>query len=128
MTNSSDDLESKITMQGIHVELTDAMKEAIYDKFSLLLRHNERIVRINVRLHQDQQMGKNFHYTGTAQIEIGGPDLIASVKGEDAYNVLDELVDKLGEQLRDRHERRKEKRNHPQEIELAADLPKVPGE
>jgi putative sigma-54 modulation protein len=128
MTNPPDDLESKIIMQGIHVELTDAMKDAVYEKFSGLLRHNERIVRINVRLHQDQQMGKNFHYTGTAQVEIGGPDLVATVKGEDAYNILDELVDKLGEQLRDRHERRKEKRNHPQEIELAADLPKVPGE
>lgn len=128
MTNPSEDLETKIIMQGIHVELTPAMRDAIHEKFSVLLRHNERIVRINVRLHQDQQLGNNFHYTATAQIEISGPDLVATEKGEDAYAVLDGLVDKLNEQLRDRHERRKEKRNHPHEIELDADLPKVSSE
>ena len=128
MTNPPDELEAKINMQGIHVDLTPAMRDAIYEKFSVLLRHNDHIVRINVRLHQDQQLGRNFHYTATAQIEIGGPDLVATVKGEDAYNVLDELVDKLQEQMRDRHERRKERRNHPQEIELDANLPKVTGD
>src|SRR5688572_212327 len=125
MTNYSDDIASKIIMQGVHVDLTAAMQNIIREKFSILLRHNERIVRINVRLHQDQQRGKTFHYTATGQIEIGGPDLIATVKGEDAYNVLDGLVEKLDEQLRDRHERRKDKRNHPRQVEIDAPLPKM---
>src|SRR5215217_5784281 len=128
MTNYSDDIASKIIMQGIHIELTAAMQNVIREKFSVLLRHNERIVRVNVRLHQDQQRGKTFHYTGTGQIEIGGPDIVATVKGEDAYSVLDGLVEKLDEQLRERHERRKDKRNHPQEVEIDVDLPKVPAE
>ena len=125
MRNNSDDISSKIIMQGVHIELTAAMQNIIREKFSVLLRHNEWIVRINVRLHQDQQRGKNHHYTATGQIEIGGPDIVATVKGDDAYNVLDGLVEKLDEQLRERHERRKDRRNHPQEVEIESQLPKA---
>jgi putative sigma-54 modulation protein len=124
MRNNSDDISSKIIMQGVHIDLTAAMQNIIREKFSVLLRHNEWIVRINVRLHQDQQRGKNHHYTATGQIEMRGPDIVASVKGDDAYSVLDGLVEKLDEQLRERHERRKDKRNHPQEVEIATQLPK----
>jgi putative sigma-54 modulation protein len=128
MTNNSDDIASKITMQGIHIELTAAMQNAILEKFSVLLRHNEWIVRINVRLHQDQQLGKTYHYTATGQIEIRGPDIVATVKGEDAYSVLDGLVEKLDEQLRERHERRKDKRNHARDVDIEAELPRTPAE
>src|SRR4051812_48182616 len=100
MTNDSDDITSKIIMQGIHVDLTAAMQNIIREKFSVLLRHNEWIVRINVRLHQDQHRGKNHHYTATAQLEMRGPDIVATVKGDEAYSVLDGLVEKLDEQLR----------------------------
>ena len=126
MTTNHDDFASKITMQGIHIELTAALQNVILDKFSVLLRHNEWIVRVNVRLHQDQQRGKNFHYTATGQIEIAGPDIVATVKGDDAYNVLDGLVEKLDEQLRERNERRKDKRNHPKDVEIETNLPKMP--
>lgn len=125
MRKNFDDIASKIIMQGVHLELTAAMQNIIREKFSVLLRHNEWIVRVNVRLHQDQQRGKNHHYTATGQIEIGGPDIIATVKGDDAYNVLDGLVEKLDELLRERHERRKDKRNHPRNVEIDTPLPKM---
>ena len=124
MRNQTDDISSKIIMQGVHVNLTAAMQNAILEKFSVLLRHNEWIVRIHVRLHQDQQRGNKHHYTATGQIEIGGPDIVATVKGDDAYSVLDGLVEKLDEQLRERHERRKDKRNHSREVEIETQLPK----
>jgi putative sigma-54 modulation protein len=118
-------IDSRIILQGIHVELTDAMQSVMRGKFEALLRHNEYIVRINVRLHQDQKLGTERHYSATAQIEIGGPDLIASADGKEAYEVIDELVEKLDRQLKSRHGRRKDKRNHPHAPELNAPLPKV---
>lgn len=127
-TPSNDDVAAKIHMQGVHLELTAALQNSIRDKFAVLLRHNDRIVRVNVRLHHEQQRGSSHHYSCTAQIEIGGPDIVATAKGEDAYNVLDRVVEKLDEQLRDRHERRKDKRNHPHDVEIAAALPKVTDE
>lgn len=126
MTNPTpDDIAGKIIMQGVHIELTAALQTFIREKFSILLRHNEWIVRINVRLNQDQVRGNQHHYTATAQLEVRGPDIVATVKGEDAYSVIDGLVDKLDEQVRDRHERRKDKRNHPHDVEIGTTLPKL---
>jgi putative sigma-54 modulation protein len=122
---STDQTPSRITMQGIHVDLTEAMQNAIQEKFSVLLRHNERIVRVNVRLRSDQQLGHQHHYSATGEIEIGGPNLVANSEGMDAYNVLDDLVDKLDRLLRRRHGQRKDKRNHPHDVELDAALPKT---
>lgn len=123
--NLPDNLHSKLIMQGIHMELTEALQNAIRDKFAVLLRHNEFIVRIDVRLDQNQTVGKDHHYRATAQIEIGGPDLVATAEGKDAYVVLDDLVEKLEQLLKRRHGRRKDRRNHPQEIELEANIPKA---
>src|SRR3954465_12779084 len=107
MTNNSDDTLN-IHIQGTDFPLTAAMMMIIREKFSVLLRHNERIVRVNVRLQQDQKRGKKHHYSATGQIEISGPDIVATVKGDEAYEVLDGLVEKLDEQLSQRHERRKD--------------------
>lgn len=124
-TPLSTDVDSRIILQGIHVELTDAMQSVMREKFGTLLRHNDYIVRINVRLHQDQTLGTERHYSGTAQIEIGGPDIVASADGKEAYDVIDELVDKLDRQLKTRQGRRKDKRNHPHAPEIEAPLPKI---
>jgi putative sigma-54 modulation protein len=120
-----DDL-TKIHLTGVHVDLTPAMQAVMREKFSVLLRHSDTIVRVNVTLRRDQTRGTQHFYSCTGQIEIRGPDVVATAKGDDAYNVIDALVQKLDEQLRDRHERRKDKRNHPRDVEIAASLPKMP--
>lgn len=118
-------LDTKILMQGIHVELTEAMKNSIREKFAVLLRHNARIIRINVRVHRDQTLGQDSHFTASAQVEIGGPDIVASADSKDAYAALDELVDTLDRLLERRHGLRKDRRNHPSEVDLDAPLPKA---
>jgi putative sigma-54 modulation protein len=122
---TSNDHASKIIMQGIHVELTPALQRAILEKFDAILRHNERIIRLHVRLHKDQKLGNEYHYTATAQAEIGGPDLVAHDEDKDAYVVLDKVSQTLDTLLEKRHERRKEKRNHPHAVEIDAEIPKV---
>jgi putative sigma-54 modulation protein len=123
--NLSDDLDSKILLQGIHVELTDAMRNMMLEKFGRVLNHNEHIVRINVRLQQDQTLGTEHHYRLTAQIEIGGPDLVATVDGKDPYDLIDQAVEKLGHLLEKRQGKRKDRRNHPHEVELDSPIPKT---
>lgn len=128
--NSNDEAseDSRLNFHGIHIDLTDAMQQSMRDKFVGLLGHNDEIIRINVRVHQDQKLGNSHHYTATGQIEIGGPDLIATAEGKDAYAVLDELADKLDRQLERRHGRRKDKRNHPHETDIDLALPKTAAE
>lgn len=124
-THLSQNLDDKIIMQGIHVQLTEALQAMIREKFGRLLRHSDEIIRINIRLHQDQTLGTEHHYTATAQIEIRGPDLVASVNGKQPYDLLDLLVEKLDHLLERRQGKRKDKRNHPHEVDLNAALPKV---
>lgn len=122
---NTENLTNKIVMQGIHLDLTEALQNAILEKFAVLLRHNDYIVRIHVRLAQDQTIGKANLYRATGQIEIGGPDLVASADGKDAYSVLDELVERLDQLLERRHGKRKDRRNHPQDIDIGGDIPKT---
>jgi putative sigma-54 modulation protein len=122
---TTSDTSSKIHLQGVHLDLTEAMQTVMRDKLAVLLRHNDYIVRINVRLQQDQTLGNERHYTATGQIEISGPDLVASAEGKEAYEVIDTLVDKLDRQLERRHGKRKERRNHPRPSELSANFPKA---
>ncbi len=112
-------------MRGIHLDLTDALRQAAIDKASRLLRHNGYIIRIRIDLELDKTRGVADQFLAKGHIEISGPDLIASVHSDDAYKSLDLLVDKLDSLLRTRHGRRKDKRNHPRAPELAAELPKT---
>jgi putative sigma-54 modulation protein len=116
---------SKIIMQGIHVDLTPALQQAIHGKFETLLRHDPNIVRLNIRLHKDQKLGRHYHYRATAQVECRGPDIVAEAENKEAYATLDELSQKLDEQLQRRHERYKDKRNHPHGVEIDSHLPKI---
>jgi len=123
--SSTPDVSPKLILQTVHLDLTDAMENVMREKLAVLLRHSEYIVRLSVRLHRDQTMGNEHHYTATGQIEISGPDLVASAEGKDAYEVIDTLVDKLDGQLARRHGKRKDRRNHPRASEIDVDLPKA---
>lgn len=125
MTPELDAVPSKLKLQAIHFDLTEAMHNVLHEKFAVLTRHNDQIVRVNVRIQKDQTMGTEHHFTATGQIEISGPDLVASAEGKDAYDVADALVGKLARQLERRHGKRKDKRNHPQSPEIDAALPKM---
>jgi putative sigma-54 modulation protein len=119
------DKSGQIVVQGVHIELTAAMRAAINDKFSVLLRHNERIIRVNVTLHRDQVRGTLHMFTATGRVEISGPDIVASAKADDAYAALDGLVEKLDEQLREHHERRTDRRRDPRpDVDIPMTLPK----
>jgi putative sigma-54 modulation protein len=116
---------SKFIIRGIHLDLTEALKQITLEKASRLLRHDDHIIRIRIDLELDKTRGNADQFIAKGRIEISGPDLIASVHSEDAYKSLDLLVDKLDGQLRERHNHRKDKRNHPHAVELDGTLPKV---
>jgi putative sigma-54 modulation protein len=63
--------------------------------------------------------------TPKSQIELGGPDVVATAENQDAYAALDELSQRLDQLLERRHDRRKDNRNHPHPVELETSLPKA---
>ena len=116
---------AKLILRGIHLNLTDAMKAVIHEKVGRLLRHEPRIDRIRVDVDLDKTKGALAHFIAKGHIEIGGPDLVASVDSDDAYKTVDLLMDKLDGLLRKRHSELKEKRHHPHAVDLGAPLPKA---
>ena len=122
---STEEVAGKLIIRGIHLKLTDALHAIITEKATRLLRRNDQIVHVRIDLELDQTRGIGKQFIAKGHIEIGGPNLIASVATEDAYASLDQLIEKLDRLLRRRRGLRKEYRNHPHPVELTAALPKT---
>jgi putative sigma-54 modulation protein len=114
-----------IIITGIHMELTDALKNIAREKISKLIRHEDRIDRIKLDLAYDPHKSHTDPFVAKAQVQLGGPDLNCSVASDDLHKSLDMLVDKLDRMIRRRARHSKVKRNHPHEIELPSLLPKL---
>ncbi|MCW5549259.1 MAG: ribosome-associated translation inhibitor RaiA [Opitutaceae bacterium] len=120
-----EDLAAKLIIRGIHLDLTDALRNIVTQKAERLLRHNEHLIRIRIDLEHDKTRGSADQFIAKGHLEIGGPDLLASVATEDCYKSIDLLMDKLDRLIRRRHRRFKDKRNHPHAVELTDALPKT---
>jgi len=127
MTTSKNPIDpaSKLIVRGVHLDLTEALRQAVANKAERLLRHNDYIIRVRIDLELDKTKDINHRFIAKGHIEIGGPDLLASVSCEDCYKSIDLLVDKLDRLLERRHGIRKDKRNHPHATDLATELPKT---
>jgi putative sigma-54 modulation protein len=116
---SSEDTAEKLIIRGVHLTITDALHAVVTGKATRLLRRNDQIVRVRIDLEFDRTQGVGKQFIAKGRIEIGGPDLMASVATEDAYASLDLLIDKLDRLLRQRHGLWKDHRNHPHPVERA---------
>jgi len=114
-----------ILISGLNLDLTDALKEWVYEKMVKLFKHNDRIVRLHIELEYQPSRKHSGEFIAKGHIELRGPDIVVSVESDDLYKSIDTLSEKLTRQLRRRHRIEKEKRNHPHEIDLDAALPKT---
>jgi putative sigma-54 modulation protein len=113
-----------IVMSGVHLDLTDALKETVSAKVEKLLRHNPRIIRVHVELVHTRNRDHSREFAAQIRLEVPGPDIIVREESDDLYKSIDILVDKVDRQLRRRHRLDKEKRNHPHPTDLG-DLGRV---
>jgi len=116
--------KAQILVSGVHMELTDALKETVCAKVERLLRHNPRIVRVHVELIHTRSRDRSREFGAQIRLEVPGPDIVVREESEDLYKSIDVLVDKVDRQLRRRHRLDKEKRNHPHSTDLG-DLGRV---
>lgn len=124
--NLSSSAADRLIVRGIHLDLTDALRNAVHEKTARLFRHQDQITRLRVDLEHDAKKHDLDHrFVAKGHIEISGPDLIASVASDDAYKSIDLLVDKLDGLLRRRASHRKDNLHHPHGVEIPAELPKI---
>lgn len=88
----------KLILRGIHISLTDAMRAVLNEKAERLLRHEPRIDRIRIDIDHDATRGREV-FVAKGHIEIGGPDMIATVAADNAYKAADLLIGKLDRML-----------------------------
>jgi len=116
----------EVIVSGIHLDLTPSLKTYVLEKMERLFRHESHIVRIRVDLECDRKHDHAHKFIAKANVEVRGPNLIATAESEEMHKSIDLLVDKLDQAVRKRHGQQKDKRNHPHPVELQdVSLPKV---
>ena len=111
-------LNHKLLIRGIHLTITDAMRAVLHEKVERLLRHESRIDRVRIDLDHDTSRGRDV-FIAKGHIEIGGPDLLATVASDDAYKAANLLIDKLDRMLNRRNslfKARRHRNDHRAEI------------
>ena len=109
----SHDAGAKVLLRGIHLSLTDALRDTLRRKAERLFRHERRLDRVRIDLEHDASRGRDV-FVAKGHVEIGGPDILATVVSEDAYKAVDLLIDKLDRLLHRRGELFKTRRHsHP---------------
>jgi putative sigma-54 modulation protein len=99
-TPPRNETEAKLLL-GIHVDLSDAARDAIEKKAKRLFRHEPDILRLRIEVERDVS-NRSRAFTAKGRIEIAGPDLMASVTSATALVSVTLLIDKLDRMLRKR--------------------------
>ena len=84
----------QINLSGHHLDITDAIRHHVHEKFARLERHSDQIINIHVILELEKHRQK-----AEAKVHLVGAELFADAQEEDLYIAIDKLVDKLDRQL-----------------------------
>jgi len=84
----------QMSVTGHHVEITDALRSYVEDKFQKLERHFDHVTNVHVILSVEKLQQK-----AEATMHISGADIFADAIHEDMYAAIDALLDKLDRQV-----------------------------
>jgi putative sigma-54 modulation protein len=84
----------QINLTGHHVDVTDALKGYVDNKFERLARHFDHVTNAHVILSVEKLAQK-----AEATLHINGGNVFADSVHEDMYAAIDALIDKLDRQV-----------------------------
>jgi putative sigma-54 modulation protein len=84
----------QINLTGHHVDVTDALKGYVDNKFERLARHFDHVINAHVILSVEKLSQK-----AEATLHINGANVFADSVHEDMYAAIDGLIDKLDRQV-----------------------------
>ncbi len=114
-----------VIISGHHLDLTEALKNMVYQKVEKLFVHEEQIIRLRVELSFNPNKAHQNEYQAKGHIVINRNDIILSAQSDDLYKSIDDLVIKLTRAIRRRSRLKKVKTKKVHEVEIPATLPKV---
>ncbi len=83
----------QIKITGHHVEVTEALRNFVNEKFQRLERHFEHVIDTHVILSVEKLVQK-----AEATVHVNGANLFAVEEHSDLYAAIDGLIDKLDRQ------------------------------
>jgi putative sigma-54 modulation protein len=84
----------QISVTGHHVDITDALRDYVSEKFERLERHFDQVIDIHVVLTVEKNYNK-----AEANLQVSGSHIHADATHEDMYAAIDALIDKTDRQL-----------------------------
>jgi len=84
----------QIEITGHHIDVTEAMRSHVLEKFSRLEKHFDKLLEVHVILSVEK-----LSQTAEATVHINGANLFAEDTQADLYTAIDNLVDKLDRQV-----------------------------
>lgn len=91
----------QINLSGHHVEVTEALKDFVNEKFKRLERHFDEINNVHVVLTVEK-----LRQIAEAKMFVNGGEIYATSEDNDMYASIDSLVDKLDRQVIKHKEKR----------------------
>ena len=88
-----------LTISGHHLEVSPALRAYVVSKLERVLRHFDRVIRVNVLLSQHNEAQKEGRQRVECSIHVKGNALHAGSKHLNLYAAIDELIDKLDRQI-----------------------------
>lgn len=96
----------QLNITGLHVDLTDSLKDYVSTKLQKLERHIDSISNVHVTLSVLKQ-----RQIAEATLHISGADIHGKAENEDMYAAIDLLIDKLDRQIL-KHKEKRVDRSH----------------
>lgn len=84
----------QVNITGLHLEITEALRDYVEEKFDRLERHFDRIIAVQVILQVEKLKQK-----AEATLHVAGREVVAIAEHADMYAAIDLLADKLDRQL-----------------------------
>ena len=84
----------QLSITGHHIEVTEALRNYVTDKFARLKRHFDQVMNVHVILEVEKLTQK-----AEATVQVNGAKLFAEDTQIDLYAAIDGLIDKLDRQI-----------------------------
>jgi putative sigma-54 modulation protein len=94
-------MKNNLIISGLHLDLTDALKNIVNDKMEKIFKHDEKIIRARIELDQDSRSSSHKNqFTAKGHLELKGPTITISSSSDNLYKAIDNLIERLDRGLR----------------------------
>lgn len=79
-----------LKINGLHLEITDALRDYITNKLTRINRHSDGVISTTITLSTEK-----LNHKAAAQIHLAGKDFHLEATEKDMYAAIDALMDKI---------------------------------